>query len=103
MPQVSDKELMMSNTLMIQPEYREQFLSSLQSKWVLCSEQPPNNAADGLKLLVLRSSFFSAGSVKSGLYNGTPNAVLGYVSTHASKFLPQGFSADLDDIPPNCR
>ncbi|WP_255327287.1 hypothetical protein [Synechocystis sp. PCC 7509] len=41
--------------------------------------------------------------MKSGLYNGTPNAVLGYVSTHASKFLPQGFSADLDDIPPSCR
>lgn len=29
MPQVSDKELMMSNTLMIQPEYREEFLMEL--------------------------------------------------------------------------
>lgn len=28
-PQVSDKELMMSNTLMIQPEYREEFLMEL--------------------------------------------------------------------------
>ncbi len=30
MPQVSDKELMMSNTLMIQPEYREEFLMELR-------------------------------------------------------------------------
>ena len=29
-PQVSDKELMMSNTLMIQPEYREDFLMELR-------------------------------------------------------------------------
>ncbi|WP_413168118.1 hypothetical protein ACL6C3_15490 [Capilliphycus salinus ALCB114379] len=40
---------------------------------------------------------------KAGLYNGTLNAVLGYVSTHALKSLPQGFSADFDDIPPSCR
>jgi hypothetical protein len=30
MPQVSDKELMMSNTLMIQPEYRKKFLMELR-------------------------------------------------------------------------
>lgn len=26
-----------------------------------------------------------------------------FSSTHASKSLPQGFSADFDDIPPSCR
>ena len=30
LPQVSDKELMMSNTLMIQPEYREECLMALR-------------------------------------------------------------------------
>ncbi|WP_317110741.1 hypothetical protein [Chroococcidiopsis sp. SAG 2025] len=31
-----------------------------KSKWVLCPERSANSAADGLKPLVLRSSFFVA-------------------------------------------
>lgn len=40
-------------------QLHEQFSSSRQSQWVLCLEQLSNNAADGLKPLVLRSSFFA--------------------------------------------
>lgn len=36
-----------------------------KSKWVLCPEQPANNAVEGLKPLVLRSSFFAVADLSS--------------------------------------